>query len=91
MGLSYDYIKQKMQQDQTNVPPLLAFMMAMRMRSPIQHIQGYIKSLQTPPLGNNDLLWIAPAAARATGNKIMMYKCTYFADNSDGCGGCITQ
>jgi hypothetical protein len=38
---------------------------------PIQHIQGYTGSLWTPTLGDY-LLHIAPAAARATGNKTMM-------------------
>jgi hypothetical protein len=36
--------------------------------SPMQHVQGYIGSHWTPPLGNFSLL-IAPAATRATANK----------------------
>jgi hypothetical protein len=57
---------------------------------PMQHIQGYTRSLWTLPL-DDYLLCIALAAARATANKTMMKKCTNFAGHFDGTGGVLVQ
>jgi hypothetical protein len=49
------------------------------------HVQGYLRSHWTPPLGNY-LLHIALAAARATANKATMKTYTYFAGSFDSHG-----
>ncbi len=51
----------------------------------MQHVQGYLGSHWTPPLGNY-LLRIAPAAARATGKQTSINKYTYCAGRFDGHG-----
>ena len=56
-----------------------------RWHHPMGHIQGYLGSHWTPPLGNY-LLRIAPMAARATANKTTMKKWTNFACHFDGRG-----
>jgi hypothetical protein len=56
----------------------------------MQHVQGYTGSHWMLPLGNN-LLCIAPTAARATANKTTTTKCTHFAGHFDGCGGAPEQ
>jgi hypothetical protein len=56
-----------------------------RQHRPMRHVQGYLKSCWTPPLGDY-LLCIAPAAARAKSNKITMKMYTYFAGCFDGHG-----
>jgi hypothetical protein len=58
---------------------------------PMQHnVQGYTRSLWTPPLSIY-LLCIAPAAAGATGNTTTMKKYTNFAGHFDGRGGAPVQ
>jgi hypothetical protein len=52
----------------------------------MQHVQGYLGSHWTLPSGNY-LLCIAPAAARATANKMAMKKWINFASHFDGRGG----
>jgi hypothetical protein len=56
-----------------------------RVHRPMQHVQGYTGSHWVLPLGNY-LLHIAPAATRATANKITTKTCTYFAGHFDGHG-----
>jgi hypothetical protein len=56
----------------------------------MQHVQGYTRSLWTPPSGYY-LLRIALAATRATGNTATMKKCTHFAGHFDGPGGALVQ
>ncbi len=50
---------------------------------PMQHVKGYTRSHWMPPSGNYSL-HIAPVATRATANKTMMKKYTYFAGLFDG-------
>ncbi len=80
MVLSYDYSNQNSWQWQMNAPPLRAISMVMAVRRlPVQyrahclmnHDQGFTGRHWTPPLVNY-LLCIAPAAAMATINKVMM-------------------
>jgi hypothetical protein len=61
-----------------------------RWHRPMRHVQGYLGSHWTPPLGNYSLR-IALAAARATGKQTTIKKCTYFAGHFDGCGGAPVQ
>jgi hypothetical protein len=61
-----------------------------RWHRPMQHVQGYSGSHWMPPLGDYSL-HIAPAAARATANKIMTKKCTRKTGHFDGCGGALVQ
>jgi hypothetical protein len=49
----------------------------------MQHVQGYSGSHWTLALGNY-LLWIAPAAARATGKQTTINKYTYKAGHFNG-------
>jgi hypothetical protein len=56
-----------------------------RQHCPMQYVQGYTRSHWTPPLGNY-LLRIAPAAARATANKMTAIKWTNLAGHFDGRG-----
>jgi hypothetical protein len=56
-----------------------------RRHRPMQHIQGYLGSHWTPPLGNY-LLGITPAATRATGRQTTINKYTYKAGHFDGHG-----
>jgi hypothetical protein len=53
---------------------------------PMRHVQGYLKSHWTPPLGNYQLR-IAPAAARAIGKQTTINKYTYFAGHFNGRSG----
>jgi hypothetical protein len=57
---------------------------------PIQHVQGYSGSRWTPPLGDYSPR-IAPAAARATANKMTTKKCTKKTGHFDGRGGAPVQ
>jgi hypothetical protein len=57
---------------------------------PLQHVQGYTGSHWMPP-SSNQLLRIAPAAARATGKQTTMKKYTYFAGNFDGHGNALVR
>jgi hypothetical protein len=61
-----------------------------KMHLPMQHVQGYSRSHWMPPLSNN-LLCIAPAAARATSNKTTTKTCTHFAGHFDGRGSVPVQ
>jgi hypothetical protein len=54
------------------------------------HVQGYPKSHWMLPSGDY-LLRMAPAAARATANKMAMKKWINFAGHFDGCGGALVQ
>jgi hypothetical protein len=56
----------------------------------MQHVQGYLGSHWTPPLGNYSLR-IAPTAIRATGKQTTIKKYTYFAGHFDGHGGAPVQ
>jgi hypothetical protein len=56
-----------------------------RQHHPMRHVQGYLGSHWTPPLGNY-LLHIAPAAARETGKQPTTNNYTYFAGRFDGHG-----
>ncbi len=51
----------------------------------MRHVQGYLRSYWTLPLGNY-LLRIAPAATRATGKQTRINKYTYFAGCFEGHG-----
>jgi hypothetical protein len=57
---------------------------------PMRHVQGYLISHWTPPLGNY-LLRITPAAARATCEQTTINKYTYFAGCFDGHGNALVQ
>jgi hypothetical protein len=57
---------------------------------PMQHVQGYSRSHWMPPLGDY-LLRIAPAAARATANKMTTKKCTKKTGHFDSCGSAPEQ
>jgi hypothetical protein len=58
---------------------------------PMQHIyQGYSRRHWMPPLSNY-LLYIAPAATRATANKMMMKKCTKKTGHFDGHGNALVR
>jgi hypothetical protein len=56
----------------------------------MRHVQGYLGSHWTPPLGNYSFR-IAPAATRATANKTRKKKLTSFAGHFDGRGGAPVQ
>ena len=56
----------------------------------MQHVQGYSRSHWMPPLGDC-LLCIAPAAARATANKMTTKKCTKKTGHFDSCGSAPEQ
>ncbi len=56
-----------------------------RWHCPMWHVQGYLGSHWTPPLGNY-LLRIAPADARATDKQITINKYTYKAGRFNGHG-----
>ncbi len=61
-----------------------------RWHCPMQHVQGYSGIQWMLPLGNY-LLHIAPAAAKATGNKTTTKKCTKKTSHVDGHGGALVQ
>jgi hypothetical protein len=54
------------------------------------HVQGYSGNHWTPPSGNYSLR-IAPAAVRATANKMTTKKCTKKTGHFDGRGGAPVQ
>jgi hypothetical protein len=56
-----------------------------RQHCPMRHVQGYFGSHWTLPSGNYSLC-IAPAAARATANKMTTKKCAKKTGHFDGRG-----
>jgi hypothetical protein len=56
----------------------------------MEHVQGYLGSHWTPPLGNY-LLRIPPAAIRATGKQTTINKYTYFAGHFDVHGNALVS
>ncbi len=54
-------------------PPQLAILIAMAVHHPMQHVQGYIGSHRTPPLGDY-LLRITLVATRVAGKTTTMKK-----------------
>ncbi len=59
-----------------------------RWHCPMRHVQGYSGSHWMPPSGDY-LLCIAPAAARATANKMTTKKCTRKTGHFDGRGDAL--
>jgi hypothetical protein len=56
-----------------------------RWHCPMRHVEGYLGSHWTPPLGNYSL-HIAPEATRETCKQTTINKYTYYAGHFDGHG-----